>query len=248
MKMKYMNVQKIEKIGKFTTNFSIGIFTLTQNQLNVAKFVCLYKARIKPQFLLRTCTKMLYKMLYKTVCLKFFLRKVRISVFNSVQRRIEIITPMLEWKKHEKMQQTRKRYKKWHAPLPLTNEPPLPPSNPPLPLLKCEAPFEKWFLEKTNNNLKSSQNLWKIFVKKFIFSKFAGLQACRLIASYFTNRWTPSQIFFKNTLSPPCSPHVLPQVPPIKFWRAPPPFSQYLWKTLSIDFILLYANSCCSLQ
>ena len=136
MKMKYMNVQKIEKIGKFTTNFSMGTFTLTQNQLNVAKFVYLYKARIKPQFLLRTCTKMLYKMLYKTVCLKFFLRKVRISVFNSVQRRIEIITPMLKWKKHEKMQQARKRYKNDMSPfhLQMTPAPPIlnPPPPPPL--------------------------------------------------------------------------------------------------------------------
>ena len=137
--MKYMNVQKIEKIGKFTTNFSVGTFTLTQNQLNVAKFVYLYKARIKPQFLLRTCTKMLYKMLYKTVCLKFFLRKVRISVFNSVQRRIEIITPMLKWKKHEKMQQARKRYKNDMSPLHLQMNPPHPnppPPPPPPPLIE----------------------------------------------------------------------------------------------------------------
>ena len=56
-----------------------------------------------------------------------------------------------------------------------------------------------------------------------------NLQACRLIAGNFTNRWTPSQVFFNSVLSPPCSPHVLTQAPPLNFEE--PPCSQHLWET-----------------
>ena len=42
-------------------------------------------------------------------------------------------------------------------------------------------------------------------VKKFIFSKFAGLQANSRQLYY----QIPSQVFFDNILSLPCCPHVL---------------------------------------
>ena len=49
----------------------------------------------------------------------------------------------------------------------------------PLPPLKREAPFHKTIPRKSTiiNNLKSSWSPWKISVKKFILSKFTGLQA-----------------------------------------------------------------------
>ena len=54
-------------------------------------------------------------------------------------------------------------------------------------------------------------------------SFLVNLQASRLMASNFTNKWTSSHVFFITILSlPPCSLHALTQVlPPIKFWRAP---------------------------
>ena len=60
-----------------------------------------------------------------------------------------------------------------------------------------------------------------MYVKKFIFSKFAGLQAYN---QQFTIKWTPSQVFFDSILRPP--PMLPPCIdlsppPPIKFWRAP---------------------------
>ena len=90
--------------------------------------------------------------------------------------------------------------------------------------------------KNTINNLKSSLNPWKICVKKFIFSKFVGSQA---YSWHFTNRWTPSQLFFKTIFKPPplclCSPHVLTHVPapptPHQILKSPHPCSQYLWET-----------------
>ena len=45
--------------------------------------------------------------------------------------------------------------------------------------LQREAPFHEMIPRQitTNNNLKSRSSPWKISVKKFIFRKFAGLQA-----------------------------------------------------------------------
>ena len=51
-------------------------------------------------------------------------------------------------------------------------------------------------------------------------SFLVNLQACRLKAGNFTNRWPPSQVFVKTILSPaPCSP-CIDSSSPIKFWRA----------------------------
>ena len=60
----------------------------------------------------------------------------------------------------------------------LKMKPPHLKNNPPPPL-KCEVPFHEMIPRKStiNNNLQSSQNTSKILVKKFIFNKFAGLQA-----------------------------------------------------------------------
>ena len=71
-----------------------------------------------------------------------------------------------------------------------------------------------------------------MYVKKFIFSKFAGLQAYS--QHNFTNRWIPSQVLFNTVLSLSCpllpSPCVDSRLP-IKFWGVPPCF-QHLWETL----------------
>ena len=68
------------------------------------------------------------------------------------------------------------------------------------------------------------------------------MQACRLTASNFTNKYTYSQVFFNTILYPPCSPHVLTQAPsPYQILRAPPkwrghinPCFQHLWETLLV--------------
>ena len=59
---------------------------------------------------------------------------------------------------------------------PLKNEVPL--SEKQTPLLKCETPFHEMIPRKStiNPNLKSTKNPSKMYVKKLIFSKFAGLQ------------------------------------------------------------------------
>ena len=56
-------------------------------------------------------------------------------------------------------------------------------------------------------------------------SFLANLQSCRLIASNFAIKWTPSQVFFDSILSPPMllPPCIDLSPPPIKFWRALPP-------------------------
>ena len=95
------------------------------------------------------------------------------------------------------------------------------------PPLKREAPFHEMIPRKStiNSNLKSSWNSWKICVKKFIFSKFAGLRAYSHQLYYQMNSFTG---FFDSILSPPpmlpqCIDLSTPPPPPlVKFWRAPP--------------------------
>ena len=55
-----------------------------------------------------------------------------------------------------------------------------PPPKNEAPLLKPEAPFHEMIPRKSkiNNNLTPSLNPSKMRVKKFIFSKFSGSQAC----------------------------------------------------------------------
>ena len=58
------------------------------------------------------------------------------------------------------------------------------------PPLKREPPSMKWFLGKSQQ---ITQNLAKILEKYAWRSLFlVNLQACRLIADNFTNKWTPS--------------------------------------------------------
>ena len=52
------------------------------------------------------------------------------------------------------------------------------------------------------------------------------LQACRLIASNFSIKWAPWQVFFNSILSPPHAPPCMDLSPPIKFWWAPPQWGQ----------------------
>ena len=83
-----------------------------------------------------------------------------------------------------------------------------------------------------NNNLKSSQNPSKICVKKFIFSKFTGLQAYSWQLYYQMNSIIGIfRQYFKPPMLPPCidlsSPHhILKSPPPLS------PCSQHLWETL----------------
>ena len=87
-----------------------------------------------------------------------------------------------------------------------------------------------WVITSTNRSWQKV--LWKISalgivkhnkkhnlaktVEKYVWrsSFLVNFQACSLIADNYTNRWTPSQIFFNSILSPPCFPHVLTQAPP----------------------------------
>ena len=101
-----------------------------------------------------------------------------------------------------------------------------------------------WVITSTNRSWQKV--LWKISalgivkhnkkhnlaktVEKYVWrsSFLVNFQACSLIADNYTNRWTPSQIFFNSILSPPCFPHVLtqalPPLPPSNF-EEPPHFS-----------------------
>ena len=76
------------------------------------------------------------------------------------------------------------------------------------PLLKREAPFHEMIPRKSTiiNNLKSSCNPWKMCVKKFIFCKFAGLQAYSQQLYYQMNSLIG---IFQQHFKPPCSLHVL---------------------------------------
>ena len=70
-----------------------------------------------------------------------------------------------------------------------------------------------------NNNLKSSQNPSKICVKKFIFSKFTGLQAYSWQLYYQMNSIIGIfRQYFKPPMLPPCidlsSPHHILKSPP----------------------------------
>ena len=57
-------------------------------------------------------------------------------------------------------------------------------------------------------------------------SFLVNLQSCRLIASNFAIKWTPSQVFFDSILSPPCSsPHQILKSPPPQWGAQPPMFS-----------------------
>ena len=107
---------------------------------------------------------------------------------------------------------------------PIKNEVP-PSEKQPSPPLKREAPFHEMIPRKItiNSNLKSSSNPWKVCLKKFIFSKFAGLQVYSGLLFYQMNSITG--IFrqhFKSHMLPPC---IDLSSPPIKYWRAPPMFS-----------------------
>ena len=94
---------------------------------------------------------------------------------------------------------------------PLKNEaPPIWKTNPPL---KREAPCHGMIPGKSaiNNNLKSSQNPWKICVKKFIYIKFGGLQVYSRQLYYQMDSFTDMfQEHFKPAPhphpTPPCSP------------------------------------------
>ena len=74
-------------------------------------------------------------------------------------------------------------------------------------------PFHEMISRKStiNNNLKSSENPWKICVKKFIFSKFGGLLAYSQHLYYQMNSFTG---IFRQ--------HKLPHASPM-FWCKPPP-------------------------
>ena len=90
------------------------------------------------------------------------------------------------------------------------------------PPLKHETPFHEMIPRKSaiNNHLKSSQNLWEIRVKKFILSKFGGLQAYSWQLYYQMNSFTGifQQQHFKL---PPCFDL---SSSPIKLWGAPSPY------------------------
>ena len=132
-------------------------------------------------------------------------------------------------------------------PIPLNGAPPLPLKNEAHPIwktptpLKREVPFHEMIPRKNtlNNNLKSSKNPSKIWVKKFIFSKFASLQAYSRQLYYQMNSTTG---IFNIILSPP--PHASPM-----YWLKPPqsnfeehcpsmegspPCSQHLYETLGL--------------
>ena len=84
------------------------------------------------------------------------------------------------------------------------------------PPLKRKKPFHEMIPRKStiNNNLKSSQNPWKICVKKFIFSEFAGLKAYSWQLYYQINSFTG--IFWQHFKAPPP-----PHAPPM-YWLKPP--------------------------
>ena len=83
-------------------------------------------------------------------------------------------------------------------------------------------------------------------VKKFIFSKFAGLQAYSHQLYYQMNSFTG---FFDSILSPPA---MLPQcidlsTPLVKYWRAPPMFSTpvgnpALYSCLNVEELLAWSR------
>ena len=66
------------------------------------------------------------------------------------------------------------------------------PSEKQIPPLKHETPLHEMIPRKStiNNNLKSSQNPWQIYVKKFIFIKFGGFQAFSRQFYYQMNSFT----------------------------------------------------------
>ena len=89
-----------------------------------------------------------------------------------------------------------------------------------------------------NNPLEKAQiatsNLAKILEKYVWRSSFlANLEACRLIASNFSIKWTPSQAVFDSILS---SSHASLMFwfkpPPPSNFEDPPPRSQHQWETL----------------
>ena len=109
------------------------------------------------------------------------------------------------------------------------------------PPLKREPPSMKWFLGKSQQ---ITQNLAKILEKYAWRSLFlVNLQACRLIADNFTNKWTPSYVFFNSVLTPPPHPlpksstHVLNQVPPRYILKLPP---SHVLSTCGKPCILLF--------
>ena len=90
---------------------------------------------------------------------------------------------------------------------PLKNEAPHLENNPPSLPWKRETPFHEMIPRKStvNNNLNSSWNPWKKCVKKFIFSKFAGLQAHRRQLYYQMNSFTGIfKMHFKPPMLLPC--------------------------------------------
>ena len=118
------------------------------------------------------------------------------------------------------------------------------------PLLKNKAPpsekqlpphIETWSTHEMiprkstiNNNLKSSENPWKMCVKKFIFSKFAGLEAYSRQFYYQINSFTG--IFRQHFKLPHASPMCWLK-PPCQILKSPPPSlcSLHLWETLLSD-------------
>ena len=122
------------------------------------------------------------------------------------------------------------------APLPpLKDEPPHLKNN--LPPLERESPFHNRIPRKStvNNNLKPSWNPWKIYMKKFIFSKFAGLQTYSRQLYYQINSFTG---IFRHHFTPPMLSICTDLRPPIKFWRAPPPWnSEWFAKNTRAKFL-----------
>ena len=112
----------------------------------------------------------------------------------------------------------------WDNPPPIKNTPPLPSEKHP-PQMKHEVSFHEMIPRKStiNINLKSSYNPSKIWVKKFILSKFAGLQAYSQQLFYKMNSTTGIfQQNFKPPMLPPC------------IGAALPPCSQHLWEILGL--------------
>ena len=122
----------------------------------------------------------------------------------------------------------------WSVPH-LKMKPPHPKNNPPPPL-KHETPFHEIIPRKStiNNKLKSSSNPWKVCLKKFIFSKFGGLQTYSQQLYYQMNFFTG---IFRQHFKLPL-PHQILRSPPANGEGHSPPCSQRLWETLYWEVVL----------
>ena len=113
----------------------------------------------------------------------------------------------------------------WHFCPPL--HPPNSPKNENLKKVKKGKKRKSGFPIGGHGGHGGSEKSWKICVKKFIFSKFAGLQA--------TSKWTPSQVFFDSILTTHAPfMYWLKPLPPSQILKSPPCF-QHLWETLHLE-------------